>query len=114
MQSGRAIRRRNRSYPQPNESEQKQSSRPPSRSCEYPRSPRENLGNLCVFERLLEVGPEGPSVLDTDAEAEQAGRNPVAFPAETALDRRVDPAETGRVGDEPRRRLDASGGVGVG
>ena len=37
-------------------------------------------------ERLLEVGPEGLGILEADAEAEQSGRDAVAFPAVAALD----------------------------
>ena len=58
-------------------------------------------------ERLLEVGPEVLDVLDPDAQAQQRRRRAhrhLARPARAALDQRLDPAEAGRVGDQPHAR----------
>ena len=69
---------------------------------------------LNLAERLLEVGPEGLGILEACAEAEQAGRDALAFPAAATLDEARHAAEGGRVDDHPGRRLHLPRHVGIG
>ena len=54
-----------------------------------------------AVEGARKVSPQVLDVLEADAEAEQAGRDPCPFVAGTRFERRRDSAEAGRVLDQP-------------
>src|SRR5205085_5093050 len=68
--------------------------------------PRRGASNRLSAERLLEIRPKSFGVLESGAEAEQAGRHAVALPAAAALDERRHATERRGVDDHARGRLD--------